>query len=74
MTQLVLVRHGEAAAGEDADDPELSDRGRRQVAALAGRHSAVRLSRLSAAARVDALHKPPSCCAWSTARAAQHPH
>ena len=37
MTKLVLIRHGEAAAGEDTDDPELSDRGRLQVAALADR-------------------------------------
>lgn len=37
MNQLVLVRHGEATAGDHADDPELSDRGRRQVAALAER-------------------------------------
>ena len=34
MTELVLVRHGEAAAGTD---PELTDRGRRQVTALADR-------------------------------------
>lgn len=37
MTQLVLVRHGETTAGRDDDDPELSDRGHRQVAALADR-------------------------------------
>src|SRR6476660_6149722 len=35
MTRLILIRHGEA--DDDADDPELSDRGRRQVAALADR-------------------------------------